>query len=84
MSEEGELRESTTLGLIRGPKGATIAQRQRYTRHAARGQRTLCGVDLGMAILDPPGWNPGEAVPCRQKACRAGLAELQSQRERST
>ncbi len=41
--EPGELRESTTLGWIKAWKGATAAERQRYTRHAAVGHRTLCG-----------------------------------------
>jgi hypothetical protein len=58
------LREATVLAWLDGYK------QQRYVRHMARGDRTLCGQDLGGQIPDPPDFDPAEVVPCTRKSCR--------------
>lgn len=48
MSRHSDSRECILLGL---PKGG---RRPEYVRHVAVGRRTLCHVELGESIPDPP------------------------------
>jgi hypothetical protein len=48
--------------------------RQIFVRHAASDDKTLCGIDLGRSISDPPGFENETVEPCNSLACRRALA----------
>jgi hypothetical protein len=61
------VREATVLSWTSGYK------QQRYVRHAASGDRTLCGIQLGdRRIPDLPGFTATDAIACGRAACRRG------------
>ena len=63
-------RNATVLSWTRG------YARQRYVRHRAVGNRTLCGIELGGQVADPPDFDAAAAESCQRCSSasqRAGL-----------
>ncbi len=50
-----------------------LTQDSAFIRHAAIGDRTLCGVELGGSIPDPPSLAGEGATTCHTRACREAL-----------
>lgn len=40
-----------------------------FVRHLAVGRKTLCSIELGGAIPDPPGFSRDTARPCEHPLC---------------